>query len=542
MGKISSYAAVVTPADADVVPVVQSGVTKKVALSVLKTYVGGTPAVDATKADKVAISPDPTGYVATFDSDGNLAKSDKTTAEIGGSTAPTPEAESDFQMAAGSPLAWVKKTLNETKAILGVGGSSFAEAIAQDDFLVGDGSPVSWARKTIDQVKTILGWDTKADKVATSPVPTDYLAKFDINGNLVVSAKQESDIGTSGPDATKADKVATSPAPTGYVAELDATGNIVKSAKLSSAIPPAAEAENDFLVAGAFPFAWAKKTMAQVKTILGLGGSVPAPTAASDFMVAEGSPVDWVKKTLAETQTLLGVSSGAGIPVAAAGGTVDAITADFTPDITLADQKIVAVVAAGANTSTTPTFAPDGLTAHTIVKNGGAALAAGDIAAAGHVIILEYNLANTRWELLNPKAAGGSVDLAEPGPIGGTTPNTGVFTTISAGVIRTTHADDANLSVAECRGGFVEVSAAKTMTLPTGVSGYNLIVYSSGANVISVKPYSSSPAEVITLNGVALTAAHKISSLGMAGDCVSLIHNGTNWIVIGPSVWIDGGT
>lgn len=38
MGKISSYAAVVTPADADVVPVVQSGVTKKMALSVLKTY------------------------------------------------------------------------------------------------------------------------------------------------------------------------------------------------------------------------------------------------------------------------------------------------------------------------------------------------------------------------------------------------------------------------------------------------------------------------------------------------------------------------
>lgn len=42
MGKISNYPAVVTPADADVVPVVQSGVTKKVALSVLKTYVAGT--------------------------------------------------------------------------------------------------------------------------------------------------------------------------------------------------------------------------------------------------------------------------------------------------------------------------------------------------------------------------------------------------------------------------------------------------------------------------------------------------------------------
>jgi len=114
-----------------------------------------------------------------------------------------------------------------------------------------------------------------------------------------------------------------------------------------------------------------------------------------------------------------------GIPVAAAAGTVDAITADYTPDVTLADQKMVAVVAAGANTSTTPTFAPDGLTAHTIVKNGGQALAAGDISGAGHVIILEYNLANTRWELLNPKV---NIDLTAPGPIGGTTPSTGAFT------------------------------------------------------------------------------------------------------------------
>lgn len=90
------------------------------------------------------------------------------------------------------------------------------------------------------------------------------------------------------------------------------------------------------------------------------------------------------------------------LPRAAAGGTADAITADFTPNITLSDMMTVAVVAGAANTTTTPTFAPDGLTAHTIVKRGGNALAANDIAGAGHVILLCYNLANTRWELLNP--------------------------------------------------------------------------------------------------------------------------------------------
>ncbi len=59
-------------------------------------------------------------------------------------------------------------------------------------------------------------------------------------------------------------------------------------------------------------------------------------------------------------------------------------------------------VATAANATTTPTFSPDGLTAHTIVKWGGQPLLAGDIPAALSVCILEYNAANTRWELLNP--------------------------------------------------------------------------------------------------------------------------------------------
>lgn len=100
-----------------------------------------------------------------------------------------------------------------------------------------------------------------------------------------------------------------------------------------------------------------------------------------------------------------GLAGKSYIPIAAAGGTVDAITADYTPNVSLADRTVCMVVAAGANTTTTPTFAPDGLTAHTIVKQGGAALVAGDIVAAGMVCILEYNLANTRWELLNPKGS-----------------------------------------------------------------------------------------------------------------------------------------
>lgn len=104
----------------------------------------------------------------------------------------------------------------------------------------------------------------------------------------------------------------------------------------------------------------------------------------------------------------------------AAGGTADAITASYAIPITaLVDGQICYVRAGAANATTTPTFAPSGLTARTIVKNGGQALVAGDIYGVGHELVLRYYLASTRWELLNPsvtpaaipvKASGAEVD------------------------------------------------------------------------------------------------------------------------------------
>lgn len=88
------------------------------------------------------------------------------------------------------------------------------------------------------------------------------------------------------------------------------------------------------------------------------------------------------------------------------GGTSDAITASYTVPITsLADGQLCYVRATAANATTTPTFSPSALTARTIVKNGGAALVAGDISGDGHELILRYDLTNTRWELMNPKVS-----------------------------------------------------------------------------------------------------------------------------------------
>src|ERR1043166_8185413 len=87
----------------------------------------------------------------------------------------------------------------------------------------------------------------------------------------------------------------------------------------------------------------------------------------------------------------------------ASGGSADAITATFNPAIAaLTDGLICGVRAAAANATTTPTFSPNGLTARTVTKSGNTALVPGDIAGAGHELLLRYNLAGMRWELLNP--------------------------------------------------------------------------------------------------------------------------------------------
>jgi hypothetical protein len=99
----------------------------------------------------------------------------------------------------------------------------------------------------------------------------------------------------------------------------------------------------------------------------------------------------------------LGQTEDGVINWAVAAGTADAITATYAPAITtLVEGQLCFVRATAANTTAAPTFAPNGLTARTITRAGGGALTAGDIPGALAEIVLRYNLANTRWELVNP--------------------------------------------------------------------------------------------------------------------------------------------
>ena len=98
----------------------------------------------------------------------------------------------------------------------------------------------------------------------------------------------------------------------------------------------------------------------------------------------------------------LALGSIASLPTAVAGGTANALTADFTPDVGLTDGKTIIVRAASANTTSTPTLSTDGTTALTIVKGSNGALVAGDIAGAGHWLELQYDNTLNKWVLLNP--------------------------------------------------------------------------------------------------------------------------------------------
>jgi microcystin-dependent protein len=105
----------------------------------------------------------------------------------------------------------------------------------------------------------------------------------------------------------------------------------------------------------------------------------------------------------------------------AAAGTSDAITATYVPAVSaLADGQVCYFRATAANLTTAPTFNPNALGADTITKNGGQALAVGDIRGDLCEVGVRYNAANTRWELLSPPNVpiGGAVPY-----FGGTVPS-----------------------------------------------------------------------------------------------------------------------
>lgn len=189
-------------------------------------------------------------------------------------------------------------------------------------------------------------------------------------------------------------------------------------------------------------------------------------------------------------------------PYADAGGTANAITANFTPDVSLTNGQTVLVRAATSNTTTTPTFAPDGLTAKTIVKGANSALAAGDIAGAGHWLELAWDSTLSKWVLLNP--ATGVSGIASNG-VAGYSANT---TLTGADLGRACYASSAS---------------AITLTLPAiPASGKVILISNQGVGVVTVA--RAGLATIGAFGNVGLT----FITLNY-GESIALCSDGTNW-------------
>lgn len=148
-----------------------------------------------------------------------------------------------------------------------------------------------------------------------------------------------------------------------------------------------------------------------IATITGLGSVADHDTgimglaegAASTSATAAAASA--AAALVSETNTVAAVATIGHRKAASVAGTVDAITAVFSPvfaSLAASAGIVLAIPLAGANATTTPTLAIDGLTAKTIVKSSNTALAAGDIPGADFVGLFVYDASLDKFQLINP--------------------------------------------------------------------------------------------------------------------------------------------
>ena len=171
-----------------------------------------------------------------------------------------------------------------------------------------------------------------------------------------------------------------------------------------------------------------------------------------------------------------------GIPWCIAAGT-DTITGTYAPaNKSLYDGLLLSFRAANGNATTTPTYNADGLGAKTITKSGGVALVARDIPGQYAECLLRYNLANTRWELLNPAVA--VPTSANPSATAGPAAVNGVASTFmrSDGAPAIQKASNSQFGIVEVDGTTITsasgvISAVTTIPTTYGAVGTPAIVY-----------------------------------------------------------------
>ena len=152
--------------------------------------------------------------------------------------------------------------------------------------------------------------------------------------------------------------------------------------------------------------------------IMGLAegaASTSATAAAASASAASASQTAAAASAVTAAAAVSGIGHRAAATV---GGTVDAITATFSPvfaSLAASAGIVLAIPLAGANTSTTPTLAIDGFTAKTIVTGSGSEMVVGAIPGGDFVGLFVYDASADKFQMLNPSGGVTTGDIIMSG-------------------------------------------------------------------------------------------------------------------------------
>lgn len=139
--------------------------------------------------------------------------------------------------------------------------------------------------------------------------------------------------------------------------------------------------------------------------------SINGATEGASLTIQQGSSALFVTDANGNLWPLFLAAVPSGVWTTA-GGSSDVITAAYSPPNTaLSDGLLLGFRAGSANATSTPTFSPDGLTAHPITYFGGQPLKPSAIPGGAAETLVRYNLGNTRWELLNASSVSGGLPI-----------------------------------------------------------------------------------------------------------------------------------
>ena len=259
----------------------------------------------------------------------------------------------------------------------------------------------------------------------------------------------------------------------------------------------------------------------KLKTALVTSGTSILKGDGSGGIANATANTDYVTPAYVQNATLITLSSVAG---------TDTITATApSPFSALADGQEFSFFAAGANTGAV-TLNLNSVGAKSVTKSGGTALAAGDIPAAGAVVKVKYDLANTRFEILGGAGGSGSTSFSDATfDIHDNTDATKILkfevSGITTGATRTIAVPD----------------ASGMLALASGTGGANVVTETAGSTTPSVAALTPFPVGVLSLGNAGTYTITQFTG-GVIGQILVVINNNTGTITVDRSnAYLDGG-